>query len=157
MTGFYERATTWDLNIDGAFGRYFGDTDRWTGFVRARGGLLIIREPLYNAVGVTYEYSPESYATLGVQAEILHLELGFWGQLGGLLNLDTRNGGPVRPGLMAAVGWSLFGVEAQYRTYNNEGLGSGVAIYGKVRLPISIMARIFSTNHKSTKTPRSSP
>jgi hypothetical protein len=149
MTGLYERSTSWDLNIDGAFGRYFGETDKWTGFVRARAGVLIVREPLYSALGFTYEWSPQSNATLGIQAEILHLELGVWGQLGALLDVGS---GPVRPGLMGAVGWSLFGVEAQYRTYNNDGLGSGIAVYGKIRIPVSILTRVFSTHHHSTST-----
>ncbi len=149
MTGLYERSTSWDLNIDGAFGRYFGETDKWTGFVRARAGVLIVREPLFSALGFTYEWSPQSNATLGLQAEILHLELGVWGQLGALLDVGS---GPVRPGLMGAVGWSLFGVEAQYRTYNNDGLGSGIAVYGKIRIPVSILTRVFSTHHHSTST-----
>jgi hypothetical protein len=156
MTGFYERSTTWDLNIDGAFGRFFGDSgaDKWTGFVRARAGVMIIREPLYNSIGLTYEYSPQAVATLGIQAEVLHLERGFWGQLGGLLDVSSS---PVRPGLMAAVGYSLLGVEGQYRTYNSDGLGSGVAVYLKLRVPVSIITRIFATNHKSSHVTTTTP
>ena len=65
----YTKANTWDANLEGAFGRYFGDEAKWTGFVRARAGLLIVREPLYTAVGLTYEYSNLSNATFGVQAD----------------------------------------------------------------------------------------
>ena len=143
----YEHANTWDLNIDGAFGRYLGDSPTWTGFVRARAGALFIREPLYNALGLTYEYSSLSKGTFGIQAEILHLDLGYWGQLGGLLDVQGH------PGLMGAIGWSILGVEAQYRTY--DGLGSGVAVYAKIRIPISIIARVFRSQPKSTPKPAS--
>ena len=129
----YTKANTWDVNVDGAFGRYFGDeADKWTGFVRARAGILFVREPLYNAIGFTYEYSSLANATFGIQAEVLHLDSGFWGQLGGLL--DTHG----NPGVMAAFGFSVLGVEAQYRSY--PGLGDGVAVYVKVRAPVGVLA-----------------
>ena len=131
----YERATTWDANIDGAFGRYFGDSPAWTGFVRARAGVLFIREPFYNALGFTYEYSSLSKGTFGIQGEILHLDMGFWGQAGALLDVSGHPGG------MVAFGLSIVGLEAQYREY--DGRGSGVALYAKLRAPISIIARIF--------------
>jgi hypothetical protein len=143
----YQRANTWDLNIDGAFGRFFGDDARWTGFVRARAGILFVREPLYNAIGLTYEYSSLSNATFGIQAEILHLDSGFWGQVGGLLDVSGR------PGIMAAVGFSLVGIEAQYRSY--DGLGDGIAIYAKLRAPIGVLAYVFGTRdaHKQPVAP----
>jgi hypothetical protein len=143
----YQRANTWDLNIDGAFGRFFGDDAKWTGFVRARAGILFVREPLYNAIGLTYEYSSLSNATFGIQAEILHLDSGFWGQVGGLLDVSGRLG------IMAAVGFSLVGIEAQYRSY--DGLGDGIAIYAKLRAPIGVLAYVFGTRdaHKQAVAP----
>jgi hypothetical protein len=143
----YARANTWDLNIDGAFGRFFGDDAKWTGFVRARAGILFVREPLYSAIGLTYEYSSLSNATFGIQAEILHLDSGFWAQLGGLLDVSGH------PGIMAAVGFSLVGIEAQYRTY--DGLGDGIAIYAKLRAPIGVLAYVFGTRdrHKEPVAP----
>jgi hypothetical protein len=143
----YSRANTWDLNIDGAFGRFFGDDAKWTGFVRARAGILFVREPLYSAIGFTYEYSSLSNATFGIQAEILHLDSGFWAQLGGLLDVSGH------PGIMAAVGFSLVGLEAQYRTY--DGLGDGIAIYAKLRAPIGVLAYVFGTRdrHKGPVAP----
>lgn len=135
----FEHDTTWDLNIDGAYGRYFGDRDAWTGFVRARAGVLFIRAPYFNAVGVTYEYSSLSNATFGIQAELLNLEYGVWAQVGGLLDVSGH------PGAMAAVGYSLLGLEAQVRSYDghDDEHGTGVALYAKLRIPVSIIAQIF--------------
>jgi hypothetical protein len=140
----YTKANTWDLNIDGAVGRYFGDEDRWTGFVRARAGVLFVREPLYSAIGFTYEYSSLANATFGIQAEVLHLDSGFWGQVGGLL--DTKG----NPGVMAAIGFSVIGVEAQYRAY--PGLGDGVAIYAKIRVPVGVLAYVLGVRDRSKTT-----
>jgi hypothetical protein len=148
MRGLYERSVTWDANIDGAFGRYFEGSGKWTGFVRGRAGVLFVREPLYDSIGFTYEYSPLSAATFGLQAEVLDLDLGLWAQAGGLLDIHAR------PGAMLALGWSLFGVEAQYRSF--EGYGEGFAVYAKLRVPISILTRIFRTHHSSSKSTASS-
>ena len=143
----YQRANTWDLNIDGAFGRYLGDEPKWTGFVRARAGLLFVREPmLYYALGLTYEYSNLSNATFGVQAEILHLDSGFWGQAGALL--DTNG----HPGAMVAAGYSLIGLEAQYRTYDG-GLGDGIAVYAKLRVPVGVLAYLLGHRDAKPKEP----
>jgi hypothetical protein len=139
----YQHANTWDLNIEGAFGRYFGDSPVWTGFGRIRAGALFVREPLYEALGLTYEYSSLSKGTFGIQGEILHLDMGIWGQVGALLDVSGHPGG------MAAIGWSLVGVEAQYREY--DGRGDGIAIYAKLRIPVSIIARIFSSPPKQSK------
>lgn len=56
---------------------------------------------------------------------------------------------------MAAIGWSLFGVEAQVRTY--DALGSGVAIYAKVRIPIGVMAYTLGPRYKNTHKPPPAP
>ncbi len=133
----FDHANTWDLNIDGAFGRFFGSEEaKWTGFGRIRGGALFIRDSLYSAIGATYEYSSLEKGTFGVQAELMHIEMGLWGQAGALLDVSGH------PGAMAAVGWSLFGVEAQVRSY--DGLGTGVGLYVKLRIPVSIIARVFA-------------
>jgi hypothetical protein len=139
----------WDLNVDGAFGRYLGDEGKWTGFVRARAGILFVREPFYDAIGFTYEYSSLSTATFGIQAEILHLDRGLWAQVGGLLDVSGH------AGVMAAVGLSIVGIEAQYRTY--DGLGDGIAVYAKLRAPIGVLAYVFGTRdaHHMPVTPPS--
>ena len=129
-----ERALTWDLNIDGAFGRAFGDVDKPAGFARIRGGILRIREPLFLAVGATYEFSSFTPATFGVQAEAMHLSTGLWIQAGAMIDVQPK------PGVMAAVGWSLLGAEIQYRSYDKYGLNDTLAFYGKIRIPISIIS-----------------
>src|SRR2546426_330490 len=68
-----ERATTWDLNVEGAYGRAFGNVDRMTGFGRIRGGILRVREPWFFALGATYEISDLTPATFGLQGEAMHL------------------------------------------------------------------------------------
>jgi hypothetical protein len=140
----YQTANTWDLNIDGAAGRFLGDDAKWTGFVRARAGALLVREPLYWAIGATYEYSSLVNATFGIQAEVLHLDSGLWAQLGVLLDTNAHQG------VMAAVGYSLIGAEVQYRTY--DGLGSGLAAYVKLRAPIGVIAYVFG--RRDRKEPR---
>jgi hypothetical protein len=145
----YLHANTWDLNIEGAVGRFYGsEAHAWTGFGRVRAGGLFIREPLYLSLGMTYEFSDLSKATFGVQGEVMHLDLGLWAQGGGLLDVAGHAGG------MLAVGWSLFGVETQLRQY--DGLGSGIAVYAKLRLPISIIARIFAKPRPVQMVPASS-
>lgn len=134
----YLHLNTWDLNLEGAFGRFFADAPTLTGFGRVRAGALFIREPLYLALGLTYEYSNLEKATFGVQGEVLHLDSGFWAQAGAQLDTDGHPGG------MLSAGWSLFGVEAQLREY--DGRGTGVALYGKLRIPVSIIARVFASH-----------
>lgn len=129
----YERDTTWDLNLEGGYGRFFSDPPKNTGFVRARGGVLFIRNSTYRALGVTYEYSALSPAAFGIQGEVLNLELGLWTQLGGFVDVSGHFGAQL------AAGWSLFGVEGQYRAVEDR--GSAFAVFGKLRLPISIIAR----------------
>ncbi len=129
----YERETTWDLNLEGGYGRFFSDPAKNTGFVRARAGVLFIRNSTYRALGLTYEYSALSPAAFGVQGEVLNLELGLWTQLGGFVDVSGHFGAQL------AAGWSLFGVEGQYRAVEDR--GSAFALFGKLRLPISIIAR----------------
>jgi hypothetical protein len=128
--------TTWDLNLEGALGWYFQSGPQFTGFLRARPGVLFIRDPLYFTVGATYDWSPISPATFGVQAEILHFDKGLWAQLGGLVDTHARFGGDL------ALGLSLIGVEGQYRSYEN--IGSVFAAYLKVRIPIGILVHALS-------------
>lgn len=124
----------WDVNLDGAFGRLYPDTGsrHWTGFGRARAGVMYIHDNVHLSLGATYEYSDRQAATFGLQAEAMHLRVGIWAQAG--LLIDTQP----QPGFMAAVGWSLFGLELQGREY--EGLGFTPALYLKLRVPFGVIA-----------------
>ena len=128
--------TTWDLNLEGALGWYFQNGPQFTGFLRARPGVLVIRDPLYFTVGPTYDWSPISPATFGLQGEILHFDKGLWAQVGGLVDTHARFGADL------ALGLSLLGVEGQYRSYEN--IGSVLAVYVKLRLPIGILVHALS-------------
>ncbi len=130
--GIHERRTTWDANVEGAFGATLATPARASGFGRARLGVLHIRDSLYLSAGFTFEASDRIPATFGVQGEALHLETGFWFQTGALLDVRPR------PGFMASVGWSVLGFEFQYRDY--ETLGPTAAVYGKLRIPVRIIA-----------------
>ena len=132
--GVGKRYTTWDLNIDGAYGRLFTDPARGAGFGRIRAGVLWVRDPTFLSIGATYELSNFSSATLGVQGEWLNLEMGIWAQAGALIDVD----GTPRFGAMAAVGWSIVGVEVQGRDV--AGSGFVPAVFAKLRIPISIIA-----------------
>jgi hypothetical protein len=131
IVGPRERRTTWDLNLDGALGRLLTDPGQWTGFGRVRGGILHIRDSLYFSLGLTYEISDKTAATFGLQGEVMHLESGFWLQVGGLLDIQPK------PGVMASVGWSILGFEFQYRNY--EDTGPVAALFGKIRIPLRII------------------
>jgi len=129
-----DRATTWDLDVEGGVGRYFGSSDRWAGLVRGRAGILFVRDPVYDSVGVSFEYSSLSKATFGVEVEIARVDAGFWAQAGALLDVSARPGG------LISAGWSLFGLEAQLRSF--PGLGLGVTVFAKVSVPIGIVAHV---------------
>jgi len=136
-----ERATTWDMNIDLGYGRVFSDPGHWSTFGRVRAGVLHVHDTIYLALGATYDLSSLSPATFGVQGEFLHLESGFWLQLGGFIGTPGA-----RPGGMAAVGFSLLGIEAQARSYDD--LGSVGAVYLKVRIPIGVL--VYGLTHRKT-------
>lgn len=131
---------TWDLNAEGAVG-WHPETGQIVGFGRLRGGLAWI----FNSGGLApvrfwslsafYDLSNLSPATVGIQAESLSLGSGSWVQLGGLFDLQARAGG-----VMLAGGFSIFGVEVQRRFYEDTGHGPIWALYGKLRIPISIIA-----------------
>lgn len=130
-----ERATTWDLNVEGVLGARIEPRSLW-GLARLRVGALFIRDSWYYFLGATYEWSNLMPATFGVQAEVLNLEKGFWAQLGALIDLGPR------PGAMLSVGWSVVGVELQVRSFDGQ---LAVAVGGKLRLPIGVIARLFSS------------
>ena len=128
----FPRATTWDMNIDLGYGLLFTDDKPKNPFARLRGGVMFVRDSVFTSLGLTYEVSRLQTVTFGVQGETLHLESGGWLQLGLLVDRGARFGG------MGALGWSLFGVEAQYRGFPD--IDPGFALYAKLRIPIGIMA-----------------
>lgn len=135
----FRHANTWDLNLEGGGGYVFGDIDKWTGFVRARPGVLFVRNDEFYQVGPTVEYlGMLKRPAFGAQVEYLHLQLGTWIQLGG--SIDTKG----RPGANAAVGLSIFGVEAQVREFDNS-TDPAFALIGKIRIPLGILVYGLST------------
>ncbi|HXX67515.1 MAG TPA: hypothetical protein VEK07_10055 [Polyangiaceae bacterium] len=138
-----DQATTWDLDVEGGVGRYFGSSDRWTGLVRGRAGILFVRDPRYDSVGVSFEYSSLAKATFGVEVEIARIDAGFWAQAGALLDVSARPGG------LLSGGWSILGLEAQVRSF--AGLGLGVTVFAKVSVPIGVVAHVLGARgSKST-------
>ncbi len=129
---------TWDLNLEGALGKRLLDGEGLGGFGRIRGGLLYIDEsdlasPSFLSLGLTYDLSDFSPGTFGLQGELMSLSSGLWGQLG--VAVDTQP----KPAIMGAFGFSLVGAEAQLRWDEDE--GRYFALYGKIRIPISVIAR----------------
>jgi hypothetical protein len=127
---------TWDANIDGALGYSFAFENHFTGFARARVGLLFVNEediqaPLFRSLGVTYEFSDVSPATFGIQAESMWLNSGVWLQAGALIDIQPR------PGFMLAAGLSLLGVEGQVRFSEEHGVF--VSVFGKLRIPLGVI------------------
>lgn len=134
------RTLTWDLNAEGAVG-WHPETGQIVGFGRVRGGLSWIINPgslapvRFWSLSAFYDLSNLSPATIGIQAESLSIGSGTWVQLGGLFDLQSRAGG-----VMLAGGLSVFGIEVQRRFYEDTGHGPIWALYGKLRIPISIIA-----------------
>ncbi len=135
----YARNTI-DLNLEGGVGRFYGDPKATYGFGRARAGVMFARWPVFTMIGATYEYSGLSPATFGVQGELLQLSSGFWGQLGGMIDVHGKAGG------MVALGFSVLGVEAQYRGYEDKEYGA--AVIGKVRIPVGVLLYALDINNK---------
>jgi hypothetical protein len=128
----FRYANTWDLNLEGGGGYVFGDVDKWNGFVRARPGVLIVRNDDFYQAGLTAEYlGLLKRPAFGAQVEYLHLQLGTWAQLGG--SIDTKG----RPGGNLAVGLSIIGIEAQVREFDASS-DPAFVLLGKIRLPIGI-------------------
>ena len=132
------RVTTWDLNLDFGYGAVIDTPEnRPSYFMRARTGVLHVRDDWFYTAGVTYDivkvFRVGGYdaTNFGLQLEAMHIQYGVWGQVGGLVDF-TGHGG-----VTVAAGWSLFGVEYQARTY--EDLGPVQAIYGKIRIPVTII------------------
>lgn len=129
---------TWDLNVEGALGARFTDRSHVSGFGRVRGGLLFANEvdiaaPTFFMLDLSYELSDFSPATFGLQAEVLSLNSGLSLQLGALVDVQPR------PGFMASLGFSVFGVEGQLRWAKDGPEGPIWAIYGKISIPIGVI------------------
>jgi hypothetical protein len=128
----YRRATTWDVNLDGALGSTLGTERSFADFVRIRAGVLAFRDANVFALGATYEYSNLEKATFGGQVEYISDNSGLWLQLGALVDTQPRLGA------MTAVGYSLLGVELQLRSF--ESTGTTFVAYAKLRVPIGFLA-----------------
>lgn len=124
------RRTLLDLELEAGLGRVFSDDARTVGFGRGRLGLLFARPHLYHSLGLTYEYSRLTPATFGLQTE-LALPTGLWAQAGAMMDTQTHWGG------MVAAGFAIVGIEGQYR--DAESTGPAWAIYGKIRIPITLL------------------
>jgi len=130
-------ANTWDLNLEAGVGSVFRDHDRLAVLGRGRAGMLFVRDNHFWQLGVTAEYLTKvERPAFGLQAEYLNLENGLWAQLG--VNMDTKT----RPGGMAALGFSIVGVEVQVREFEGDG-SVHAALLGKIRIPIGIIAYAF--------------
>ena len=134
MRKMMERTTTWDLNVELGYGRVFRDPAKWEGFFRAGAGIMFVRDPLFEVLRFTYDYSPRSTATLGVELEADWVETGLWGQLG--LMKDANS--PYWGGRLS-LGFAILGVEGEYR--GDATAQTYWALYGKLRIPLGILGR----------------
>lgn len=120
---------TWDLNLDLLFGGVFRDDNPFAFMVRVRHGALFIREPWFLHLGITAQVGMELPAAFGVQAELMHLAAGTWGELG--LHVDTQG----RVGGQIAAGYTWVGLELQARAGRRPG-EADVSLLGIVRVPL---------------------
>lgn len=142
IAGWY-KATMLDLDLEGGGGFFWGNRTSGIGFGRVRSGIMFVKLPIAVAIGATFEVNNVSMATYGAQLELLHLETGVWGQLGPTVDGHGNFGG------LLSVGWSLFGIEAQVRGYDEvrpsafQG-GYGFALVGKLRIPVGYILYVLS-------------
>lgn len=135
----YYRATRLDLDVSLGGGFFWGGPGRGVGFARVRTGVMFASWPLFVSVGATYELNNLSAATYGLQVELMQIDTGLWAQAGPMVDGHGQLGG------MLSVGWSLFGVEAQYRGYDEVIFdrtshdGYGFALLGKIRIPLGFI------------------
>jgi hypothetical protein len=143
----YYRYVGLDLDVSGGGGYFWGERKNTSGvgFVKVRGGIMYASWPYIYSIGATFESNNLSPAAWGIQAEVTHIGAGVWLQLGGMVDWKARFAGT------ASVGWSIFGIEAQLRGYKDPlpdaaplDFGYGVAILGKVRIPIGVILYVLS-------------
>jgi hypothetical protein len=100
---------------------------------------MVARWPVIFSVGGLFETNNLSPASWGAQAEITSISSGLWTQAGFLIDYKAQ------PGAIASIGWSLFGIEFQYRSFQNvlpdpkSNDGYGPVLLGKVRIPIGFI------------------
>jgi hypothetical protein len=130
-----------EASLEGALGTLIGPTEL-SGFGRARLGATFVVDPsdprvspVFITLGATYEASDLTPASVGIQAELTHLGSGFWFQGGALMDVANP-----APGFMLAVGLSVVGIEMQAREHDERD-ENVLAVYGKLRLPISMIVR----------------
>jgi hypothetical protein len=134
MKKMMQRTTTWDLNLELGYGRIFPSPPHWEGFFRAGAGVMFVRDPFFEVLRFTYDYSPRSNATLGVELEANWVETGLWGNLGLMKDANSKYWGG-----RASLGFAIFGFEAEYR--GDATAQTYWALYGKLRLPLGIIGR----------------
>ncbi|HEY5372915.1 MAG TPA: hypothetical protein VIK01_04480 [Polyangiaceae bacterium] len=131
-SSFGRKFTTWDASLDAGYGHQFGDNARGLWLGRAGAGLLFVRDPTFYTLGLSYEYSTLSRASLGLDAEVMQLDSGLWVQARASSDLDHG----MRPGASLSLGWSLFAIEADVRSRES---GAVTALYGKLRIPLGLI------------------
>ncbi len=124
---------TYDINLEGGVGYLFSSPTRWNGIARGGLGVTWVKDPFWNTLRFTYEYSGLADATWGAQIEMAWFERGLWAQAGGLYDFK----GPGHGGVMGAIGFAIFGVEGEYR--GAEPTGKAWGVYLKARLPVSAL------------------
>jgi hypothetical protein len=131
--GWLERSWTWDLTFDTGL-RLLGESEGWT--FQGRTGVTRIAEPGAYSAGVTGQIDTNGRPLVGIEIEILSLNLGTFMRIGGATALQ----GGVR--WSAGLGWQLFGIEAAVEPATPEGpRWTGLA---ELRLPVSWIIRAVS-------------
>ena len=130
-TGRFWMQDTWDLNVDIFFGPVLERFDRmppWTFGGRVRGGLMLIREPMFISVGLTAMVDTWRPPAFGVESELMHLQTGLWMHAGAFMDIEASGGATF------AMGWSIYGLETQLRV---DPSGEGVwTVLAKLRVPL---------------------
>jgi hypothetical protein len=108
-----------------------GDESRWW-TTRARAGVTIYHEPNFLILGISGQLGALDSASLGIEAEYVHLWRGVWVQ-GGVYPLDSQGGVIVG----AAAGYALFGLEYQRRVSGDR--ASDQTLVVSLHIPLGII------------------
>jgi len=96
--------------------------DQW--ILRPRLGATFVKTPWFATVGTVVNFQTDHYTSFGLQAEIVHSEVGMWLQATAVVNVKGT------PDAFVSAGWSVLGYEHQIRDK---------AHVFKIKLPISMI------------------
>ena len=130
------RGVQLDFQVEGGAGFAIRNELPHAPFLRARLGMLIVREPWILAFGPTFELGGMAGLGVGGQLDFIHLASGWSVELGAAYAVRDR------AVFSASLGYAIFGIEWQHLFAEQD----ADAILFKVRIPVGVF--LFLLNHR---------